>query len=322
MKKPFFPIIFKRILYAVLACSLCVSLLCCRHDDTRMGGEAVTFTDALGRTVTVEKGTVRAAALLGSFADIWMLSGGSLCAAANDAWADFGLADNDVINLGGAHSPSAELLLSSAPSLVLASASTASNVALRTLLEHAGITVAYFRVDHFEDYLSMLDICTQITGRRDLYDTNGLQIKERIAAIRECCAAADLPAEKRTVLLLRISSGKIKAKGSESTVLGRMLADMGCINIADGGDALLEDLSIEDVIRQQPYHIFAVAMGDDTEQAMTSLNLMIEEDPAWGTLDAVVNGRLHLLDKNLFHLKPNARWAIAYETLYQILTEE
>ena len=184
-----------------------------------MGGEAVTFTDALGRTVTVEKGTVRAAALLGSFADIWMLSGGSLCAAANDAWEDFGLADNDVINLGGAHSPSAELLLSSAPSLVLASASTASNVALRTLLEHAGITVAYFRVDHFEDYL-----CTQITGRRDLYDTKGLQIKERIAAIRERYAAADLPAEKRTVLLLRISSGKIKAKGSESTVLGRMLA--------------------------------------------------------------------------------------------------
>ena len=36
---------------------------------------AVTFTDALGRTVTVES-PKRVAALIGSFADVWCLAGG------------------------------------------------------------------------------------------------------------------------------------------------------------------------------------------------------------------------------------------------------
>ena len=42
----------------------------------------VTFTDALGQTVSLQKKPERVAALLGSFADIWVLSGGSVCAAA------------------------------------------------------------------------------------------------------------------------------------------------------------------------------------------------------------------------------------------------
>ena len=46
---------------------------------------AVTFTDALGRTVTVES-PKRVAALIGSFADVWCLAGGkdTLVAAADD----------------------------------------------------------------------------------------------------------------------------------------------------------------------------------------------------------------------------------------------
>ena len=53
---------------------------------------AVAFTDALGREVTVQKAD-RVAAMLGSFADIWLLAGGedSLAAAADDAWTSFGL---------------------------------------------------------------------------------------------------------------------------------------------------------------------------------------------------------------------------------------
>ena len=54
-------------------------------------GETVTFTDALDRTVSIEKNPERVASLLGSFADVWTLAGGTLCAAAEDAWEDFAL---------------------------------------------------------------------------------------------------------------------------------------------------------------------------------------------------------------------------------------
>ena len=48
---------------------------------------AVTFTDDLGREVSVAEPPERVAALIGSFADVWCLAGGrdTLVAAAGDA---------------------------------------------------------------------------------------------------------------------------------------------------------------------------------------------------------------------------------------------
>ena len=291
-------------------------------NETANNENRVTFTDALGREVSVEKNPERTAALIGSFADVWALSGGTLCAAPEDAWEDFGLELPEAVNLGGAHSPGFEALLSSDPDFVIASASTAANVDMKEQLENAGITVAFFDVDDFGDYLEMLDICTDITGRKDLFEKNGLNVKNEIDSIKAEFANADIPEDKRTVLLLRASAGFIKAKDSEGTILGEMLKDLGCINIADSDKSLLEDLSVESVIRNEPYRIFVVTMGDDTEKALSNLTRMMEENPAWGTLSAVKNDRLHVMEKKLFNIKPNAKWAQAYEKLSDILSEK
>jgi iron complex transport system substrate-binding protein len=314
--------IFFGIIIAVVIIAVMLSSVACAKPTADDSGDAVSFTDALGRSVSVKRNPRRVAALLGSFADVWMLAGGELCAAAEDAWEDFDLALENCTNLGGAHSPSLELLVASDPDLVIASASTASNVEMRGALEAMGITVAYFDVDCFDDYLYMLDICTEITDRRDLYEANGLAIKEEIDRIKAEYAASDIPAEERKILLLRAASSFVKAKGSRGTILGEMLADMGCINIADGDTTLLENLSVEAVIREQPYHVFVVTMGSDTEAAKRSLENMIKNNPAWSTLEAIKDGRLHIMDKRLFNLKPNARWAESYGVLYEKLTEK
>ena len=280
--------------------------------------DTVTFTDALDRTVPVSKNPERTAALLGAFADTWVSAGGVLCAAAEDAWDDYGLTLENAVNLGGAHSPSLEALLSADPDFVIASASTAADVEMKETLENAGITVAYFDVDNFNDYLAMLKICADITGRKDLYEQNGERVKKEIENIKDEFNAKKLPEEKRTVLLLRASASLLKAKGSEDTVLGEMLCDLGCINIADSDKTLLENLSVESVIREEPYRIFAVSMGDETA-ARNNLTKTMEENPAWGRLDAVAQNRLHIMDKRLFNLKPNSSWAKAYEQLTKIL---
>ena len=294
-------------------------LTACNSDKNKLNENVVTFTDALGREVTIPKEPERVAALIGSFADVWMLAGGSVCATAEDAWEDFGLELPDAVNIGGAHSPNLELIFSANPDFVIASASTSSHVEMKETLESAGITVAYFDVDNFADYLEMLEFCTDITGRKDLYERNGLLLQSQIDAIKQDMKEYPLSEEQRTILLLRAHSGSVKAKGSEGTILGEMLADLGCINIADSDTSLLETLSVESVIRQDPYRIFVVTMGNDTQKAMDNLYQMLAENPAWGTLNAVVEGRLHLMDRKLFNIKPNADWAVSYEKLSEIL---
>ena len=126
----------KRILSLFLIISLIFLCSCAENQPDPTG--TVVFTDALGRKVSVPENPKRVAALLGSFADIWMLAGGELCAAADDAWEDFGLSLEGAVNIGGAHSPSLELLISSDPDFVIASASTASNVEMKDSLEAMG----------------------------------------------------------------------------------------------------------------------------------------------------------------------------------------
>ena len=309
---------------AVIVClTMMLSILsACNSGESTQNENAVTFTDALGREVMVSKEPQRVAALIGSFADVWVLSGGSICATAEDAWDDFDLELPDAVNIGGAHSPNLELIFSANPDFVIASASTSSNVEMLETLETAGITVAYFDVDSFEDYLAMLNICTDITGRKDLYERNGMKLQFQIEVIKQEMSEQPLTEEQKTVLLLRAHSGSVKAKGSEGTILGEMLADLGCINIADSDTSLLEALSVESIIRQEPYRIFVVTMGNDAKKAMDNFYQMMEENPAWGTLEAVAEGRVHIMDRKLFNIKPNADWAESYEKLSEILRTE
>lgn len=312
-----------RLLSLFIACILITGLCCaCATSPIHDSTEPIVFTDALGRTVSLSSPPKKTACLLGSFADVWMLAGGEVCAAAEDAWEDFGLDLTDAVNIGGAHSPNTELLLSAAPDFILASASTASHVELCGLLESAGITVAYFDVISFDDYLHMLNICTSITGRDDLWEQNGERLAEEIASVKQQFSDDNLSGEDRRILLLRASSGFVKAKGSEGTVLGEMLADLGCINIADHDVSLLDNLSVEAIIANEPHRIFVITMGSDTDAAMQSLTDLINTNPAWQTMDAVQGNRIHVMEKSLFHLKPNSRWAEAYQTLYEIFQSE
>jgi iron complex transport system substrate-binding protein len=119
--------------------------------------------------------------------------------------------------------------------------------------------------------------------------------------------------------MLRVSSSSVKAKGSEGTILGEMLNDMGCINVADSDKSLLENLSIESIINKNPYHIFVVLMGNDTDKAIENAKKLLKENKGYENLDAVKNGRVHLMDKKLFNLKPNGNWDKSYEILKEKL---
>lgn len=288
-------------------------------EEKKLSYTAVIFTDDLGREVIVDQ-PKRVAALLGSFADVWYLAGGKVVAAADDAWEDFDLElPEDAVNLGMTKELSLEKLFAAEPDFVLASANTQINLEWMETLEAAGIPTAYFDVADFEDYLRMLEICTQITGQKDLYEKNGLAVKEQIerAVDRSKQRLRDENAPK--VLSLRVSAASVRAKNSRGNVLGEMLAALGCENIADSEDSLLEQLNLEYILTEDPDYIFVAPIGDDREEVLANMDRFIQDNPAWSSLSAVREERVYILDKSLYTLKPNDRWGEAYEQLEDLL---
>lgn len=305
----------------ILSLLLCLLLLpgCGVQPDDRSNGR--TYTDDLGREVTISAPPQRVASLLGSFSDVWLLAGGTLVASADDAWDDFSLELPDAVNLGKTKEPSLEKLLEAQPDLVIASVNTQADLDMLPTLEAAGIRVLFFDVSSFEDYLRMLKICTDITGHPELYEKNGQAIAQRISACADRTRDAFVDAPPK-VLCLRASAASIRAKNSRGNVLGELLADLGCVNIADSDASLLENLSVEHIVQQDPDFIFFVQLGDDPIATQANIDRFFAENPLWQTLTAVKENRVIVLDKRLYNLKPNALWADAYEQLEEILCEK
>lgn len=314
----------KRMVCALLCGVLLMTLSACGGSgqtpvEPETPEEAVTFTDDLGREVTLAKPR-RVAALIGSFADVWCLAGGqdTLVAAVDDSWTQFDLdLPETVENLGAVKEPNVEKLLAAEPDFVLGSTKTAADVELLDLLEQSGIGVAYFDISSFEDYLRMLAVCVQLTGCPERYTQYGTDVQ---TVVEQAIARQEGSAPH--VLYVRATGSSCKVKNSQGSVLGEMLAAMGCINIADSETGLLETLSMETILTEDPEHIFVVLQGSDTTKAEQTLELSLLSNPAWNELTAVREGRYHVMDQRLYNVKPNARWGEAYEKLADILYPE
>lgn len=284
--------------------------------EEQEAAEEVTFEDALGREIQVSA-PERVVTLLGSFCDEWLLAGGSVVGTASDSFTSFDLGlDESVVDIGSHMEPDAEKIIGLDPDFVIASAALDSQKELLDTLENAGITVAYFSVNSFEDYLESLKTFTQITGRDDLYEKNGIQVSKQIEE-----AKSRIDGRKPTVLFIRAAASSVKVKGSEGTVGGEILADLDTVNIADSG-SLLEDLSMEAIIMADPEYIFVTTQGSDTEAALANVEELLTSNPAWDSLSAVQNGNYYVIDKALYNSKPNARWGEAYEKLVDIIYPE
>ena len=260
----------------------------------------VTFTDAMGYPVTVQSWN-RVVSLYGSFAEAWTLAGGTLAATTEDAIKERGLdLGTDIAVIGTNQDPNTEEILAQNPDFVILNAEVSAQAALHEVLQEAGVPHAF----------------CDMSGVEDLYEQNGLAVQQQISDVLELVQNAKLPAPD--VLLLRAYSSGCKAKGSDN-MTGAMLKDLGAINIADADDSLLENLSMENIIADDPEDIFVVTMGASQQKALDWLAENLQANPAWSGLSAVQSGHYYLLDKALFHYKPNARWGESYRTLAALL---
>ncbi len=303
----------RRFFCALLLFSVLLSLAACAASPAPEEPDGVALRDVNGSTVRLRPES-RLVFGEASLAECWLLAGGMPVGVPLDAIEERALPlAADTAAVGTVKSPDLEKIAALEPDYVVLSADLSAHAQLKDSLEQMGIPCGYFRLDSFEDYRELMAQFCAVTGRADLYEENVLSVEMRIAALRE-----KLPeAPGLSALLLRAYSTGMKAKTDDNPA-GKILKDFGLENPAESNPSLLEELSIEKIILDDPDYIFVMTMGSETE-AREYLRANVESDPAWSGLSAVKNGRYIILPQELFHYKPNDRWNDSYEYLAKII---
>ncbi|MBR5251549.1 MAG: ABC transporter substrate-binding protein [Oscillospiraceae bacterium] len=303
----------------ILAAMLALSLAACSYTESQPQTDSFyTFTDHSGSQVTLARQPQRVAVLFSSFADIWHTAGGTVDITVGET-VERGFADGSAVLVDGGAGKTIdnEALVAANPDFVICSADVAAQNETAQLLKSAGIPCAVFRVETFEDYLQVLKICTDITGRQDLYRKHGTDVQDNITNLLSQVQNTDTK-----ILFVRAGSGAsaTKAKTARDHFAAQMLKQLGTYNIAENAPVLLDGLSLEEIITQNPQYIFISTMGD--EAAAKAYIQSVFTQPQWQVLDAVKNQNYIFLPKELFQYKPNSRWDTAYQYLLNILYEQ
>lgn len=305
---------------AAFVCALCLLFACAGCGPSLSGtaaADTLTVTDWSGHSESFADCPQQVVALSASLGEVWMLAGGELCGITEDAVEQGRFSQEEIAVVGSIKEPNLERILSMEPEFVILSADIAAHLELAETLEEIGIAYGLFHEEYFEDYLALLAQFTALTGREDLYESNGTAVAQAIEDIME-----DAPrAEGASMLLLRAYSSGCKAKDSEN-LAGVILKDFGFDNVMDVYESQLEELSMEKIMQIDPDYIFLTTMGTDADAALSYMQEQFYADPAWQSLSAVENGSYHVLPKELFHNKPNARWAESYDYIADILRGE
>ena len=269
--------------------------------------QGVVVTDGAARAVTVPL-HARAVVLLGSYAQAYVQAGGQLLGATEDYFTPG--EDSDVTSVGAAHHPSLEGILKLDPQVVVLSNLHKEHLKIGETLTGMGIPCLYYEVTRYEQYLTMLRGFCLINDTGDIYEAQRRSVADGIQEIVDS-VRQDARYGHTTCLLLRVYATGVRSK-AQGTIAGEILADMGLQNIAEGQSGT-DLISMEAVMAADPDYIFLVAMGADEQAAQDMAQRTLYDHPAWAGLSAVQNTRVYVLDKRLFHNKPNADWPQAYQ---------
>lgn len=311
----------------LFAAVIALSLLfggCAGGDAPEEGAPWYRFVDSAGNEVALDAPPQRVAVLLSSYAEIWTLAGGTVGVTVGDSVKrGFCPADTPLVDKGAGMSIDVEKLVSLQPDFVIASSDMPAQVEAVNRLKGAQIPCALFVEETIDDYLFMLKIFTDLNDAPDRYRQYGTEVKAQAdAVLRAGAEAAAGREEPVSVLFVRAGSGgsSTRAKTADNHFVGIMLRELSTVNIADAAKELSESLSLEHVVVNNPDRILIVPQGDE-DAAIAYMNSVLLQ-PGWRDLDAVRQGNVTFLPKDLFHFKPNARWAEAYRMLAETVYGE
>jgi iron complex transport system substrate-binding protein len=272
----------------------------------------LTFTDGLGREVTLDGPAQRIVSLAPSNTEILFAIGAGDQVAGRDQLSDFPEEAKGVTEIGSTFEAlNTELIVSLQPDLVLAAEINTPEQVKQ--LEDLGLTVYYLKNPlTLEEMYENLQTVAQLTGHTEEAASLIESLKARVAAVDAKLA----PISSRPAVFYELDATD-PAKpftAGKGTFIDQLIARAGGHNIASELDGYPQ-MSLEQVVAADPAFII---LGDARYGVSPE---SIAERPGWENLSAVKNGNILPFNDDLVS-RPGPRLVDALEELARMLRPE
>ena len=300
-----------------------------KADQVIVEADSVTFEDASSETVTIQKNPQKTVNLYGSFTTLWYEAGGTVegCIGGDSAitlyqeYIGRDITQDEGVTVVATSSSGkkwdVESIVALQPDLIICSTAMSGYSTIQAPAEAAGIPVIAMSYNDFSDYLKWFKVFCNLNSQEELWDTVAMPALDSVVEILAKCPTEDTPR-----VFSMFSGAESLQANTTNTVVGEMIEEMNAVNIVDewenasGAERL--DINLETVYAADP-DIIVVQCHAGAEVAQQQIQEAYGENPVWQSLWAVQEGQVYYLEKELFHNKPNSRFAEAYQKLAEIL---
>ncbi|HET9914918.1 MAG TPA: cobalamin-binding protein, partial [Anaerolineales bacterium] len=250
----------------------------------------LTFTDGLGRTVTLDGPAQRIVSIAPSNTEILFAIGAGDQVVGRDEYSDDPEAARSVANIGSAFDElNIEMIVSLQPDLVLAANINAPEQV--KALENLDITVYYLNNPlTLEEMYGNLEIVAQLTGHEAEAAELIESLKERVAAVDE--KIASVSSHPSVFYELDSTDPSKPWTAGKGTFITLLIERAGGANIAADLDSYPQ-MSLEQIVAADPEYII---LGDSIWGVTPE---MVTSRPGWENLSAVKNEKVVPFDDDL-----------------------
>ena len=281
------------------------------------GSYPMSWTDAYGRNQTVSARPWRIISLAPSITEILYAMGVEKRLVANTRWCLYPAPARELPKIGTLDRPNSELMIQLRPDLVLGTILTRPNIYYQ--LEEAGLTAIAFAHRDLESVLNDIKSIGKLLGVPGPALKLLLKIETRRERILAALSAQQSMPLRRVLLLYDLKD--LSSAGSGSWP-GDMIELCHAVNIASGARSPWPRLSLEGAIAADPEVILLAV--DSGERSMSEARADIaglSSDSMWRNVNAVKNGRVAIIDKELLAI-PGPRMMDALEEMARAIHPE
>lgn len=281
--------------------------------------DSITVLDSRNKKVTLARNPKRALPIYTSYLNVWYECGGTAVGRPSTESAELCDQAYTLPEVGHVTNPNMEKVFALKPDLVFMRYGFAGHGRIVPMLENSGIPFLSLSYENYDDYLRVVDIFTRLTGRDDIRTDSLAAIKARVDSVNSL-----VPGEKKPRVLILFGSAMgivVKLPGS---LVGSMVEDLGGENIAHDARLTSDEMqifSMERVVERNPEVVLVQMMGKPS-MVKEKIKKDIASSPAWKTISAVRNDRVHYLPLDGFLYKPNKRYPECYLYLAKLLYPE